>query len=397
MFPIKFKLINCIKYNYNVNYVMQKNKIVHIISSLKIGGAESWLYDLVRSLNSFEHHVIYFYDGPNVERIKKLGIGTYQIKGLFFKYDPVFFLRCFLLIRKLNPDIIHSSLWSANIIGRIIAWLLKIPNICVLHLAKNFESSAKNEIFRTFLDRITISIPDKLVAVSKSMADELQKTHKWIPANKLSIIKNGIDVSYIINEGLMSNKKRSDFALTDKNFVIGNVGRLVTRKKQEMLMEAFALIHNKFPEMRLMLIGRGPMELLLKAKANNLNISDKVIFSWDNQAFGYYNLFDCFVLPSDQEGLSIALLEAMSFGLPCIVASTENSHEVISSGENGFIIKSNDKNELAQVLEFLYKNKGLREKIGLEARNIVKNDFSLDNMVKKYDNIFNDLLHKNGI
>jgi hypothetical protein len=76
---------------------MPKLKVLHLTTSLKMGGAETILYDLLRNMDNglYENYVIYFYDGPFVDKLKNLEIPTYQVKGLFCKYDPIFMFRLF--------------------------------------------------------------------------------------------------------------------------------------------------------------------------------------------------------------------------------------------------------------------------------------------------------------
>ena len=146
-------------------------KIVYLITSLKIGGAESCLVSLLselkRSKETFSEEtfnvnvcVIYFHYGPNVKKIEDLGFKTYKISGFIKTYDPIFFFRLFRLIQTLKPNLIHSSLWSANIIGRLLSKLFKIPIVCDLHNDISF-----NGFFRNFLEKKTYKIPAELIAV----------------------------------------------------------------------------------------------------------------------------------------------------------------------------------------------------------------------------------------
>jgi len=120
--------------------MQKKIKLLHITSSLKMGGAESLLCDLIKNMDHemFEHHVIYFHDGPHSVCLKELGIPIYQIKGLISLYDPLFCTRLYKLVKKIKPDCIHTLLWVANVSGRIIARLLKIPiaSACTIMLIK---------------------------------------------------------------------------------------------------------------------------------------------------------------------------------------------------------------------------------------------------------------------
>ncbi len=135
--------------------------------------------------------------------------------------------------------------------------------------------------------------------------------------------------------------------------------------------------------------GSGNLEEELKAKCQDLNIADKVLFINSFKAISFYEFFDCFVLPSDQEGLSIALLEAMSFELPGIVTGRQKCHEVIVHGYNGYIIEPNNKYELADTIEYIYKFP--KRSLGQNAKATVLNNFSLNKMTQEYSKIFNEL------
>lgn len=369
---------------------MTKYKLLHLTSSLKIGGAETLLCDIIRNLDSnlFDNHVIYFHSGPNVKKIKDLGVATYQIKGLLCMYDPVFFLRLFLLIRKLKPDFIHSLLWAANFSGTLIAKLLNIPIVCALHLASNVETKNKNSFFRNILDRHTFLSCQKLITVSENTLNELTKSYEWIPAEKISVIKNGVDIEFVLNQAKTNYINPNIFGIKKDDFILGSVGRLIQRKNHQLILEAVCLIKDKCPRLKLIFVGDGIMYETLKQKAQDLNIQDRVIFTSCNQAYSFYNIFNAFVLVSYQEGLSIALLEAMCFKLPCIVTGENKNHEVIRSDYNGIVIEQGDKFELAMAIEKLYQDKNLSRNLGMAGNKTIIEDYRFTTMIKKYSDLF---------
>lgn len=364
-----------------------KQRIIHLTTSLKVGGAESLICDILRHLkDDYEHHVIYFHDGPNLEKINNLGIKTYQINGLFCKYDPIFCIRLFLLIIKIKPKYILSHLWSANLLGSIVSKILNIPIICVMHLASNVETNSKNSFLRSSLDIITFKISTKLIAVSDCVYKDLIKISPAIK-DKLTVINNGIDYNNVVNIGLCNAKSREQFGLNSNHFVIGCVGRFIARKRHDLLINSFAKICKDNPDMRLFLLGSGELESYLKNKVIELGIVDKVIFAQSNSAYAFYPLFDVFVLTSKEEGLSIALLEAMSFGLPCILTNKTKEHEVITDNIDGFVITMNQQDYLPDLFKQLKNDIVLRQKIAQNAQNTVKTKFCFNKMVNKYKNI----------
>lgn len=363
-------------------------KILHITSSLKIGGAESLICDILDHIkNDYNNFVIYFHGGPNVEKIKKLGIQTYQVKGAFCKYDPIFCLRLFLLIIKIKPSLIHSHLWSANLLSSLCASLLRIPIICNLHLVSNSEQKSKNNLLRGLLDKITFKLSNKLICVSDKMYKEIVLARPLFK-NKIKVIQNGVDYKKITAASRQNIQLREFYNLTSEHFVIGSVGRLIERKRYDLLINQFNLALKDCSHLRLFILGSGPLENNLKKLVKKLNIQDKVIFESSNSAYGFYPLFNLFVMTSKEEGLSIALLEAMSCGKTTIIISPTLEHEVIEHEKNGFIVLENEVNGLHKMLVKLSQSYVNLENV---AKATVIEKFNINCMVNKYKKIFGQL------
>ncbi len=369
---------------------MSKTRIVHIISSLKVGGAEAMLCDLISHLDveQFDNHVIYFYEGPHVVRLQRMGVPTYHVQGLFSLYDPFFCFRLFWLVFRLKPHCLHTSLWSANVLGGLIARLLRIPYINAVHLASNNEADDVNSKFRTLCDQMTFRGAHKIVTVSEDVAAQMRKNYTRIEPARLSVIKNGLDHEYVRNQAKKAGLSRESIGLSDRHFVIGTVGRLIPRKNHSWLIDSFASFAKEFTYARLVIVGDGPLEAQLRSHVSSLRIKDKVVFVNGQSAYGYYPLFDTFVLPSFSEGLSIALLEAMSFGIPSIVANREKIHEVIKEGKTGFIVGPMETFDLLDVFGRLKTDKKFRQKIGEQAQQHVMQEFNVDKMVQGYTAAF---------
>ncbi len=360
---------------------MKKKRLVHLISSLKRGGAESLLVDLLKHLDEFEHHVIYFHDGPNRQRLESQRIATYQVNGLLCLYDPFFWFRLWRLLSRLKPDGIHSALWAANFAGRLMAKILRIPLVSVVHLGVHQDG-----MFRNMIDWVTFRFSEKVIAVSQEVADSLQ-ARSWVPAEQISVIPNGIDSVAALVQAEKIKVTRQDLGLKTDVVVIGSVGRFIARKNFALLTRAVADLAAQYDAVRLVLVGFGPLESELSSLAQELGIAERVVFIVGKQAYSYYPLFDCFVLPSFQEGISIALLEAMCFSLPCMVTSPIKLHEVLIDGYNGLIVPSNDLKALTEKLNFLVSDAKMRKQLGGNAYETVCKECSIERMIEGYRNI----------
>jgi glycosyltransferase involved in cell wall biosynthesis len=362
---------------------MKRIRIVHLISSLKLGGAETVLYTLVRHLDHhhFDHHVIFFHDGPLKPYIESLGIPTYHLKGTFLRYDIVFFLRLLKLLKKLKPDIINSSLWAANFFGTFSARILGIPILCALHTVRAHEGRTRN-----ILDHISLPYANHIIAVSHSIADSLQQ-QKLLPDSRVTVIPNGLSCVELLDKADKASLKRSDIKLIETDFVIGSVGRFVKVKNYHLLLTCALLLITRYPSVKLVLVGVGPEYEPLVQQAQQLSIIDNIRFIVAKPAYSYYPLFDCFAQPSTYEGLSLALLEALCFKLPSVVTGYNKQHEVINDNHNGLIIKPNDIKELYQALELLYLNAELRIRLGNAGATTVTTQYNLETMVLRYSTL----------
>ena len=185
--------------------MIKKIRLLHIISSLKMGGAEAVLVDLLRCLpqNEYEHHVIYFHDGPNHTHIQALGIPTYCISGLLHQYDPLFWWRLYRVIKIINPHVILSSLWAASFAARIISVVVSVPVICAVHAEIDHHGRIRN-----LLDYYTLSYASAIIAVSEGVVASLVKQFDAISVQKIVLIKNGIDVCALQKKQEQQSKER---------------------------------------------------------------------------------------------------------------------------------------------------------------------------------------------
>ncbi len=356
---------------------MSKPIILHITTGLQVGGAERFLVNLLAefqnsSLNQFEHRVAYFRPGPYLVELERLGIKCYAITGLLQAYDLIGLGRLFKLIYLLRPKYLHSQLWVANLYTRLVGKILRIPVICSIHANYNRGSVNSDQWIKLWLDRLTMALAAKIVAVSPEIAQKVQRDFSRLKADQIVQISNGIKVG--------------DYELDHCKsaiFTIGHVGRFVPVKNQVLLIQALAKLRDLGYQFRAVIVGYGELEGTLQQLVQELKLLDVVSFIYTTDLGSIYSQMDCFVLPSHQEGLSIALLEAMSFGIVPIVTA-QAGHPVIVSGQNGFICSPNDIFELVHVLECLISNLELRQQLGQWARKTVYDNYNLSQVAKRY-------------
>jgi glycosyltransferase involved in cell wall biosynthesis len=211
-----------------------------------------------------------------------------------------------------------------------------------------------------------------------------------VPSRKQVLIYNGILCDELYARAHAQQKMRSQLGFTEQDFIIGMVGRLVPVKNQQLLIMLVEQLRHVYPQLRLLILGHGPLlqEYNNYIQIHNLREHVRIIH---DTALGYYRLFDCFVLPSKTEGLSIALLEAMSFKLPVVVARTAGVCGVIEHGSNGLIFDTENLAELARCIQSLMAEPQLRVTLGEGALKTVQMRFAIDAMLAAYRNLFDTL------
>ena len=177
---------------------------------------------------------------------------------------------------------------------------------------------------------------------------------------------------------------------TYKEITIGYIGRLVEGKGLKDLLEAIKIINNY----KLLIFGDGPIKSKLKAMAKNLGISDKI--EW--RGFVSYNKvpealsqIDVFVYPSLHEGFGRAIMEALAMEKAVVATNVGGIPDLIKDGINGFLVKPNSPEMLAEKIKILMENKDLREKFGKAGREWVSENYEWNNGIKKFANLFLEL------
>jgi glycosyltransferase involved in cell wall biosynthesis len=373
-------------------------KILHLITSLKIGGAERALCALLSKMHTeqFQHHVAYFHDGPCRKVIEALGIPTYRLHGLLHRYDPMLYYRLAQLTQKTKPDVIHTSLWSANIIGRLIGHHYNIPVVSDLHGNCRHEGA-----LRSFINRKTAHLSHFTIAVANTVSDTYRDhvintlhdaQRQQILHHSLIVIQNGIDAHALRQQSHEHPLTRQELGIPDHTFVIGSVGRLEPIKSYDVLIKAFALLHSTTPltrPLKLVLVGSGSQLEKLKELSQELGISRHVIFAGEqSNPARFYPLFNCFALSSQSEGISLALLEALSCGIPVVTTHADHNHDVITDGIHGFLVQPGDIRPLTRAFGILYQNPQLAEIIGCAGQILIDEKFSIDRVVAQYHAIF---------
>lgn len=366
---------------------------MHVISSLENGGAQAILRTIIAQEGGaqYEHHVIYFHAGPYKNKLEELGVATYQVRGFVSLYDPFFFAKFVKLVHKLRPDCIHAALWAATVCTRVVGAMLQIPVVLAIHGQVQVEYAG---FVRGSITKLVTKLTAQphfsctIVAVSGAVRDSLI-AHQFVPnRSAIQVISNGVDVEQIVRIGMSAGLRRSDIGCDEHHLVFGAVGRLVPVKNYALLIKAFSHVVAQFPIARLVIIGEGPERPALESLIALYRLQESVRLCGEQNACGYFPLFDCFVQPSAQEGLSIALLEALCFGLPVLVTGVKAQHDMIIDGKQGIVVEPNNQIALINGMLRIAFDATFRVACAVECEKLVRNKGGAAQMVASYRALF---------
>jgi glycosyltransferase involved in cell wall biosynthesis len=208
-------------------------------------------------------------------------------------------------------------------------------------------------------------------------------------AEKVFIAPNAIDNKLFIEtsqkyQSLKENLK-TRYGLKNK-IVVLYVGRFIRTKGIEYLLYAYGKLEQEHNNIALVLVGSGPLESYLKYLANSLHLNFKILRAYAlEELIKFYSFADIFVLPTLHDVWGFVINEAMACGLPVIgTRASQAAIEMIRIGENGYIVKEADSQELYTVLNYLIRNPNLRKKLGEKARETVECEFGVSRMVEGF-------------
>jgi len=351
-----------------------QKKIFQISSNTELGGGPQVMWDIVEGLKDDYCFGVIAPPGFFLERYKSNGIEIVSLKGNFFEK--------FFQIRKnikQKPAILHvhgtrAAFWTRI---AIIGIEDKPKLIYTLHgfhiIRKTFFIKWSLIMMERFLNRWT----DILVCVSESDKKLVEK-YKSILKGKIKIIKNGIDFSKfkVNSEEIKQEKEKLN---TENNFVVSSISRLHPPKDILTLIRAFRVFLNQVDDadIKLLIIGDGPLRDGLKKEVKKLNLEKYVNFlGFREDTPLLINLSDLIVLSTNWEGLPLVPLETGASKKPIVASSVEGVKETIQNKKTGFLFEPGNAEDLAEKLLKLYNSKELREKLGQNAYNYVKQNFS---------------------
>ena len=386
-------------------------KVLHIITRLDMGGsAQNTLLSCKELCGKYEillvHGLSHESGMSDLEKqIVEDGVGQAQKNGvkvialptLVRSIRPIKDFRALLsiiwLLSKEKPDIVHTHSSKGGILGRLAAKIAGVPNIIHTphgHVFYGHFGTIASKIF-LWAEKIFSRFTDRMVALTDGEKDDYINL-SVCPPEKLFKIHSGVDVKKFMHANGNRVEKRRALGLDQNEAVIGFVGWLLPIKGPDYLLKAMDYVWQGHPEASLVLVGKGGMDVDLRAEALKKNANGKVKFlGWREDVDEIMPLFDMLVLPSLNEGMGRVLVEAMAAGKPVVASRVGGIPDLVRHAETGYLVPPADEKALADGIKKLLDDPERAKQMGLRGREHCR-QFSIEAMIDKLDKLYIELI-----
>ncbi len=361
----------------------ENKNILLITSRADYGGGPEHLYQLLELKNKFNLFIAAPNDTPYFSKYKeKLSENSlFIIPHRKFTLRSFFQLRAFIKKKKIN--IIHSHGKGAGIYSRLLSIVVGVKCVHTFHGVHVQNYGVLLRSIYKVTERILSFFTDRFIVVSESEKRKVLK-YKFASQDKFRLIQNGtaIPLDSDINKGKFNSRKilhisRFDYA---KNSLL--MGEIIKKINETISSTRFEFI----------LIGKGTDKKLLENKLKELQIENVRFVGFQKDVKKYYNESFCLISTSRWEGLPLVVLEAMAYGLPVIASNVEGNIDLIEDSRTGFLYDLDSPETAAESISYLMGDSERYKKISSSAREVIKEKYSRENMIKQTENLYLSLL-----
>jgi glycosyltransferase involved in cell wall biosynthesis len=365
-------------------------KVLHIISSGGMYGAEAVILNLARTLRDGPHECVLgvFSNSinPNLqlhEIALKEGFESHLIacKG---KVDRAAIAKIRELVTRTGADVVHTHGYKADIYVYLALRGLGVPLVSTCHTW--YDTDFFLSIYG-MADRFVLRKYARVVAVSDEVKQRLLKA--GVGEEKIRMVRNGLDLRPF-DEALASHRKDTR---PERALVVGLVGRLAWEKGVDVFLRAAAKVLVEFPETRFVVVGEGPDQEMLERLIDTLMIHESVeLLGRREEMASVYASLDVMVSSSRQEGLPMAILEGMASGLALVATAVGAVPTVVVDGRTGVLVAAEDAGLLAAGIVELLRDPAKRRRLGDAARRLIEEEYSAARMAKEYLRVYEEAI-----
>ncbi len=379
-------------------------KILRIITRLSVGGSSIHTILLTAHLDKgdFKSILVKGCEGKDEGDLEDL-LRTKEIQPIFIpqlvreislRRDLVTFWRLYKLMLRERPDIVHTHSAKAGTLGRLAAKLAGVPIIIHTfhgHLFRGYFGPTKSRVV-ILAERLLALLSTKIIAVTQSQKEELFR-YRIAPLNKLVSIPLGLELDSLQNLEREKGMFRSELGLNGDDALLGSIARLVPVKGHSFLFRAAKKVIGAYPKAKFIIIGDGPLRSDLENLTRELDIQRNVIFcGFRKDLRKIYADLDIVILTSLNEGLPVAVIEAMASKKPVIAFEVGGVRDLIDPDVSGISIPFGEIDSLADSILFLLRNPAQRDRLGRNGQRKVYPRLNYQRLIGDVERLYYELL-----
>ncbi|MDA8441011.1 MAG: DUF1957 domain-containing protein, partial [Peptococcaceae bacterium] len=351
---------------------------------LTVGGLSRHVYDLVRQLSTqgWQVHVVTtaagasVYEtvaGVHVHRVEVLQPDGSEFQHWALQLNLALLATCQRLIASgIKFDLVHAHDWLVCYTAKTLKKVYGLPLVATVHATEHGRNQGIHTALQGYIHHLEWLLTyeaEQVIVCSTYMQQEVTALFQ-LPGAKLSTIPNGVDGTQLPVRRKRSQTKEP-YALPSERIVLF-IGRLVREKGVQILLQAAPQILSRYPAVKFLLVGTGPMEDELVARSTQLGLAEKVLFTGfipDEARNRVLQLAEIAVFPSLYEPFGIVAIEAMAAGTPVVVSDVGGLADIVTHGHNGLQIYPGDVNSLVTQVSALLEKPALAKKLAKTAQN----------------------------
>jgi glycosyltransferase involved in cell wall biosynthesis len=383
-------------------------RVLHVITRMIVGGAQENTLLSVEGLNNLPTYDVALVSGVDRGPEGDLVARTRQTTDLVLIpelarnvnpiADSVALFKLYSLIKKGRYHIVHTHLAKAGVLGRIAAWLARTPIIVHGLHGLVFHEYQPWLVNRTWwaVQKIVGPITDHYISVSSVISQKAIEAG-IASTDNLTTVYSGMELDWFLNADVDPETVRRQLGIPDNAPVVGKIARMVSIKNHDALLDAAPEIIARYPDVRFLLVGDGPLLGHLRSRAKQMGITEQVVFAGlvpRERIPEMLSVMDVLAHTALYEGLPRVLAQALAMGKPCVAYDADGAREVVVAGETGYLVHPGDTVGLALAVNQLLEDPQLRARMGEAGRRRVDPAFRAETMVQQIDRVYQDLMHQ---
>lgn len=358
-------------------------RVLHLIETGGPGGAERMLLGMTRHLDSSFHSTVGLVKPGWLEnQVQESGCAHVRIQGDDWgDFGRIRHLA--QVVRASAIQVIHAHEFYMNVLGAAVSRMTGAPLISTVH-GKNYYPDKRR---RQLLYRWVASTAASVVTVSEDLKSFFCRT-TGVAASRVTVVPNGIDTAVwlpVQPDAVL----RTDCGIPADAVVAGAIGNLYPVKRHIDLVRALPRIKAACPNIHVVILGRGDQQDTLEREADSLGVADRLhLVGFQENTRPWLNLMDCYVMPSESEGMPLSLLEAMSAQLPVVVTAVGGMPEVVTNEESGWLVPAHRPEALAKTIVHVLTHLSEARAVAVRGRARIEAKFSADAMARMYGTLY---------